>query len=80
MRSTKRLSPIWSYDFSSNENVIRCATKWKIWRVFVVYVSKTRREGGYLEDSRSEVARPAITGLSQAVISRSAYIDKVYKL
>lgn len=46
----------------------------------VVYVSETRREGGYLEDSRSEVARPAITGLSQAVISRSAYIDKVYKL
>lgn len=46
----------------------------------VVYVSKTRREGGYVEDSRSEVARPAITGLSQAVISWSAYIDKVYKL
>lgn len=46
----------------------------------VVYVCKTRREGGYLEDSRSEVARPAIAGLSQAVISRSAYIDKVYKL
>lgn len=76
MRSTERLVPIWSYDFSSNENVIRCATKWKIWRVCCCL----RQQGGYLEDSRSEVARPVITGLSQPVISRSAYIDKVYKL